>query len=76
MEQHELVLEFAPYMLSVSPLDCEDWTCCTGSIAPIRAIRTGWWRMRLGVSPAAGAVVDIPGATMVECEPSLTDGVG
>ena len=43
LAQHELVLELAPYMLSVSPLDCECWICCLASTSPFAATRINSW---------------------------------
>jgi hypothetical protein len=72
LDQHRLILELAPYMLSVSPLDCEaldllfafDFTC-RGNHNQVVADA-------LGVSPALERMLDIPGATVTGCEPVLT----
>ena len=52
MAQHELVLELAPYMLSVSPLDCEALDLLYGFDFTYRGNQNQLIAEALGVSPA------------------------
>jgi hypothetical protein len=72
MRQHELVLDVAPYMLSVSPLDCEGLDLLYGFDFTYHGNHNQLVAEALGVSPALERVLDIPGATIINCEPSLT----
>jgi hypothetical protein len=72
MEQHRLVLELAPYMLSVSPLDCEALDLLYGFDFTYRGNHNQLVTEALGVSPAMERMVDIPGSTVISHEPSLT----
>ena len=72
LEQHALVLELAPYMLSVSPLDCEALDLLYGFDFTYRGNQNQLVAEALGVSPAVEWALEIPGATVINCEPSLT----
>jgi hypothetical protein len=72
IRQHELVLDLAPYMLSLSPLDCEALDLLYGFDFTYRGNHNQLIAEALGVSPALEPVLGIPGATVVNCEPSLT----
>lgn len=72
MKQHELILDLAPYMLSVSPLDCEALDLLYGFDFTYRGNHNQLVTEALGVSPAMERVLEIPGATVINCEPSLT----
>ena len=72
LEQHALVLELAPYMLSVSPLDCEALDLLYGFDFTYRGNQNELVAEALGFSPALERVVDLPGATVINFEPSLT----
>lgn len=72
MEQHRLVLELAPYMLSVSPLDCEALDLLYGFDFTYRGNHNQLVTEALGVSPAMERMADIPGSTVINHEPSLT----
>jgi hypothetical protein len=72
MQQHELVLELAPYTLSVSPLDCEALDLLYGFDFTYRGNHNQLVAEALGVSPALERILEIPGATVINCEPSLT----
>ena len=72
LEQHRLVLELAPYMLSVSPLDCEALDLLYGFDFTYRGNHNQLVAEALGVSPALERLLDIPGATVINYEPSLT----
>ena len=72
MEQHKLVLELAPYMLSVSPLDCEALDLLFGFDFTYRGNQNQLMAEVLGVSPSMEPVLEMPGATVINYEPSLT----
>ena len=72
MRQHKLILELAPYMLSVSPLDCEALDLLYGFDFTYHGNHNQLVAEALGVSPALERVLDIPGAAVINCEPSLT----
>lgn len=72
MEQHRLVLDLAPYMLSVSPLDCEALDLLYGFDFTYRGNHNQLVTEALGVSPAMERMADIPGSTVINHEPSLT----
>jgi len=72
MEQHRLVLELAPYMLSVSPLDCEALDLLYGFDFTYRGNHNQLVAEALGISPALERIAEIPGATVINHEPSLT----
>ncbi len=72
MEQHRLVLELAPYMLSVSPLDCEALDLLYGFDFTYRGNQNQLVTEALGVSPAMERMAEIPGSTVINHEPSLT----
>ncbi|GIS60135.1 MAG: hypothetical protein CM1200mP2_23600 [Planctomycetaceae bacterium] len=48
LEQHLLVLQQVPYMLSVSPLDCEALDYMMGFDLPTAETTTRWWPKRWG----------------------------
>jgi hypothetical protein len=70
--QHELVLELIPYMLSVSQLDCEALDYMMGFDFLYRGNHDQLVADALGVSPAYDAFSDIPGARVLNFEPSIT----
>jgi hypothetical protein len=72
MEQHRLVLELAPYMLSVSPLDCEALDLLFGFDFTYRGNHNQLVSEALGVAPALERLLDMPGGGVVNYEPSLT----
>lgn len=72
LEQHRYVLELAPYMLSVSQLDCEALDLLFGFDFTYRGNHNELIAEALGFSPALESMADIPGTTMVHYEPSLT----
>jgi len=72
LEQHKLVLELAPYMLSVSPLDCEALDLLFGFDFTYRGNHNELVAEALGVGPAMDRLVDMPGTTIINQEPSLT----
>ena len=72
MEQHRLVLDLAPYTLSVSPLDCEALDLLFGFDFTYRGNHNQLVAEALGVSPAMERVLEIPNSTVISHEPSLT----
>ncbi len=72
MEQHRLVLELAPYMLSISPLDCEALDLLFGFDFTYRGNHNQLVAEALGVSPALERMAEVTGGTVINCEPSLT----
>jgi hypothetical protein len=72
MEQHRLVLELAPYMLSLSTIDCEAIDLLFGFDFTYRGNHNQLVAEALGVSPAMEKLLDIPNATVVSCEPTVT----
>jgi hypothetical protein len=72
VEQHKLVLELAPYMLSVSPLDCEALDLLFGFDFTYRGNHNQLVAEALGVSPALEKLAEVPGGGIISYEPSLT----
>src|SRR5271155_4696193 len=72
LEQHRLALEMAPYMLSVSPLDCEALDLLFGFDFTYRGNHNQLVAEALGVCPAMERMLEIPGGGVINFEPSLT----
>ncbi len=72
LEQHRLVLDLAPYMLSISPLDCEALDLLYGFDFTYRGNHNQVVAEAVGVCPAMERLTDLPGATVINAEPSLT----
>lgn len=72
VDQHKLVLELAPFMLSVSPLDCEALDLLFGFDFTYRGNHNQLVAEALGVSPAMERMLELPGATVINYEPSVT----
>jgi hypothetical protein len=72
MTQHDLVLELIPYMLSVSQLDCEALDYVLGFDYLYRGNHDEIVAEALGTSPAYDPFTAIPGATVLNYEPSVT----
>jgi hypothetical protein len=72
MEQHRLVLDLIPYMLSVSPLDCEALDFMMGFDFAYRGNHDALVAEALGTSPAFDGLVDIPGSQVINHEPAIT----
>lgn len=71
MEQHHLVLDLAPYMLSVSPLDCEALDFMIGFDFTYRGNHDALVAEALGTGSALEAMMDLPGAQVLNFEPSM-----
>lgn len=72
MEQHRLVLELVPYMLSVSPLDCEALDFMMGFDMTYQGNHDALVAEALGTSSALDGMLDISGAEVINFEPSIT----
>jgi len=71
LEQHRLILDLCPFSLSVSPLDCEALDVLFGFDFTFRGNHHQLVAEALGVSPALERLMEIPGASVVNCEPAL-----
>jgi hypothetical protein len=72
LEQHLLVLQLAPYMLSVSPLDCEALDFMLGFDFAYRGNHDELVAEAMGVGSHMESLLDIPGARILNFEPSIT----
>lgn len=70
--QHHLALELAPYMLSVSPLDCEALDFLIGFDFLYRGNHDELVAEALGMGPAFDSILSVNGARPLNFEPSLT----
>jgi hypothetical protein len=75
LEQHRLVLELAPFMLSVSPLDCEALDVLFAFDFTYRGNHNQVVSEALGINPSMERILDVPGATVMNYEPSITLGL-
>lgn len=71
-EQHRLVLDLVPYMLSVSPLDCEALDYMMGFDFSYRGNHDEMVAKALGCSPAFERLPKLTDATVLNYEPSMT----
>lgn len=72
VEQHSLILELVPYMLSVSPLDCEALDYLMGFDFAYRGNHDEIVAEALGVSSAMEGMLEIPGMKVLNYEPTMT----
>ncbi len=72
LDQHRLVLDLAPYMLSLSTIDCEAIDLLFGFDFTYRGNHNQLVAEALGLSPALERLVEVPGATIVNYEPTIT----
>lgn len=72
MQQHKMILELAPYTLSVSPLDCEALDLLFGFDFSYRGNQNQLVAEALGVGPGLERLLAVPGVTVINYEPSLT----
>ncbi|MBA4030291.1 MAG: hypothetical protein C0478_05280 [Planctomyces sp.] len=70
--QHELMLQLAPYMLSVSPLDCEALDYMLGFDFAYRGNHDALLAEVLGPGPALENLLAIPGSQPLSYEPNIT----
>ncbi|MEQ9408414.1 MAG: hypothetical protein RIK87_11835 [Fuerstiella sp.] len=71
-EQHRLILDLVPYMLTVSPLDCEALDFMMGFDFSYRGNHDLLVANALGCSPAFERLTNLPEATVLSFEPSIT----
>jgi len=71
-EQHRLVMELVPYMLSVSPLDCEAIDYLMGFDYSYRGNHDALVAEALGITPAFEGMLAMPGVQPINIEPSIT----
>lgn len=71
LEQHQRVLELAPYALTISPLDCESLNVMFGFDFTYRGNHNQLLAEVLGVIPAFEPLTEIPGATVIGHEPAI-----
>ena len=72
IEQHSLVLQLAPYMLSVSPLDCEALDFMFGFDFNYQGNHDEIVAEALGGGPVIDVFSDIPDKQVLNFEPSIT----
>lgn len=72
MEQHTMVLQLVPYMLSVSPLDCEALDFMMGFDYLYRGNHDALVAEALGGGLMNRALLDLPQAQTLNFEPSIT----
>jgi hypothetical protein len=72
LAQHHLVLELAPYMLSLSTIDCEALDLLFGFDFTYRGNHNQLVAEALGINPGMERVLEMPHATVVNYEPTLT----
>lgn len=72
LEQHRLILQLVPYMLSVSPLDCEALDFMMGFDFAYRGNHDALVAEALGTPHAIEGLVDVGGAQVLNYEPSIT----
>lgn len=71
-EQHRLILDLVPFMLSVSPLDCEALDYMVGFDFVFRGNHDAIVARALGTNPAMESLLEIPNGTVLNFEPSVT----
>ena len=72
LEQHLLVLQQVPYMLSVSPLDCEALDYMLGFDFAYSGNHDALVAEALGTVVALEGLMDIPGSEVLNYEPAIT----
>ncbi len=72
LAQHQLVLDLAPYMLSLSALDCEALDLLFGFDFTFRGNHNQLVAEALGINPGMEQLLEAPHAAIVNFEPSLT----
>ncbi|MGH7201828.1 MAG: hypothetical protein ACREJB_14570 [Planctomycetaceae bacterium] len=75
LEQHLLVLKLVPYMLTVSPLDCEALDFMVGFDFSYRGNHDQLVAEALGAGTALEGLMEIGGARVLNYEPSMTIGL-
>lgn len=72
LEQHRLVLDVAPYMLSLSTIDCEAIDLLFGFDFTYRGNHGLLVAEALGLNPGLERLLEVPGSAIVNYEPSIT----
>jgi hypothetical protein len=72
MQQHKLVLDLAPYALSLSPMDCEALDLLYGFDFMYRGNHNQLLAEALGVGSAFERMIELPGSTIINYEPTVT----
>jgi hypothetical protein len=72
LDQHKLLLDLAPYMLTVSPLDCESLDLLFGFDFTYRGNQSQLVADALGGSSAMEKMAELSGSTVLTSEPSIT----
>lgn len=72
ISQHQLVLQLVPYMLTVSPLDCEALDFMLGFDFNYRGNHDALVAEALGTGHALEPLMETPGGHVLNYEPSLT----
>jgi hypothetical protein len=72
MEQHRLVLQLVPYMLSISPLDCEALDYMMGFDFAYRGNHDALVAEALGTPHAIEPLLEVSGVQVLNYEPSMT----
>lgn len=72
MQQHRLVLELIPYMLTVSPLDCEALDFMMSFDFSFRGNHDALVAEALGTSSALDGLADVEGSQVINYEPQIT----
>ncbi len=72
LEQHRLVLELAPYMLSLSTIDCEAIDLLFGFDFTYRGNHNQLVAEALGFNPSIERLMEFPRASVVNYEPTIT----
>ena len=70
--QHEMVLEMAPHLLTISVLDCEALDVMFGFDFPYEGNHDEVVAEALGVGHALEGLLEVPGARVINFEPSVT----
>ncbi len=71
MKQHASILDRVPYMLSISPLDCESLNVMYGFDFNYRGNHNQLLVDALGMTPAFERLAEIPGASVLAHDPSI-----
>ncbi|MBT6919863.1 MAG: hypothetical protein HN985_09085, partial [Planctomycetaceae bacterium] len=72
LDQHRFLLDLAPALLSMSPLDCEAIDVLFGFDFAFRGNHNALLAEALGLGPSLEGVGEIPGSRLINYEPSLT----
>ena len=70
-QQHALVLDYIPHLLSVSPLDCETLNIMYGFDFTYRGNHNQLLAEALGIVPAFEKITQVEGVTLVGHEPAI-----